>query len=53
VAAIDVARATRINAVKCIPANVNVADLDFDPQDPRSQIPIRSAGCRGATLSQF
>ena len=33
----DGARATSINAVKCIPANVNVADLDFDPQDPTSQ----------------
>jgi hypothetical protein len=33
----DGARATSINAVKRIPANVNVADLDFDPEDPTSQ----------------
>jgi hypothetical protein len=33
----DGARATSINAVKRIPDNVNVADLDFDPQDPTSQ----------------
>jgi hypothetical protein len=33
----DGARATSINAVKCIPAIVNVADLDFDPEDPASQ----------------
>ena len=33
----DGARATSINAVKRIPANVDVADLDFDPEDPTSQ----------------
>jgi hypothetical protein len=33
----DGARATSINAVKRILANVNVADLDFDPQDRTSQ----------------
>jgi hypothetical protein len=33
----DGARATCINAVKRIPAKVNVADLDFDPQDPTNQ----------------
>ena len=33
----DSARATSINAVKRIPDNVNVADLDFDPEDPTSQ----------------
>jgi hypothetical protein len=33
----DGARATSINAVKRIPDNVNVADLDFDPEDPTSQ----------------
>jgi hypothetical protein len=33
----DGARATSINAVKRIPANVNVAALDFDPEDPTSQ----------------
>ena len=33
----DGARPTSINAVKRIPANVNVADLDFDPEDPTSQ----------------
>ena len=33
----DGARATSINAVKRIPANVNVADLDFDPEDPTRQ----------------
>jgi hypothetical protein len=31
------ARATSINAVKRIPANVNVADLDFDSEDATSQ----------------
>ena len=33
----DSARATSINAVKRIPDNVNVADLDFDPEEPTSQ----------------
>ena len=33
----DGARPTSISAVKRIPANVNVADLDFDPEDPTSQ----------------
>jgi hypothetical protein len=32
----DGARATSINALNRIPANVNVADLDFDPEDPTS-----------------
>jgi len=31
------ARPTTINAVKRIPDNVNVAHLDFDPEDPTSQ----------------
>jgi hypothetical protein len=33
----DGARSTSINAVKRIPANVNLANLDFDPHDPTSQ----------------
>ena len=33
----DSARATSINAVNRIPDNVNVAGLDFDPEDPTSQ----------------
>jgi hypothetical protein len=33
----DGARPTSINAVKRIPDDVNVAGLDFDPEDPTSQ----------------
>ena len=33
----DGARATTISAVKRIPKDVNVAELDFDPEDPTSQ----------------
>jgi hypothetical protein len=32
-----VKRVSTRNAVKCVPADVNVADLDFDPEDPTSQ----------------
>ena len=33
----DGARATTISAIKCIPENIDPTELDFDPEDPRSQ----------------
>lgn len=33
----DGARATTVAALKCIPDGIDVDDLDFDPDDPRTQ----------------